>query len=166
MADNGTLQSAAPATLPAGLPIAYRVVTYSGDALQALAPAGRAVFVGADDAKTVFDLGGFTNDHTVAAASTNAKNLKASPGLLSGVRVFNNAPYPIFVKFHNNAGVPTAGVGVVKTIGVQAGMARDVEIDGGHYFSTGIAMTIVKDITDAGVTPVALSDCVVDVEFN
>jgi hypothetical protein len=83
----------------------------------------------------------FSNDHTVAAASTNAKNIKASAGLLAGVRIFNNAPYPIFVKFHNTAGVPTAGAGVVKTIGVQAGMPRDVEIDGGHYFSTGIGMS-------------------------
>jgi hypothetical protein len=166
MPDNGDLQSAAPATLGAGLKIGYRIATYSGDPSSAIAPAGRVVFVGADDAKVVFDLGGFTNDHTVAAASTNAKNLKASAGLLSGVRIFNNAAYPIYVKFHNAAGAPVAGAGVVKTIGVQAGQSRDVEIEGGHYFSLGIAMTIVKGITDADATPVALNDCTVDVEYN
>lgn len=166
MADNGPLQSAAPATLAATLGIAYRSVTYSGDVSQAIAPAGRAVFVGADDAKIAFDLGGFSNSHLVAAATTNATIVKASAGLLTGVRVFNNAAYPVYVKFHNTAGAPTPGAGVVKTIAVQAGTQRDVVIPGGHYFSTGIGMSIVKGITDADATAVALSDCVVDVEYN
>jgi hypothetical protein len=166
MSDNTTTQSAAPATPPAATLIAARSVTYSGDAGALIAPSGRVVFAGADDAKVVFDLGAASDDHTVAAASTNAKNIKASPGLLVGVRVFNNAIYPIYVKFHNNAGVPTPGVGVVKTIGVQAGTQRDVLIPGGHYFSVGIAMSIVKGIADADATAVALSDGVVDVEYN
>jgi len=166
MADNGQLQSAAPATLPAALGIAYRAVLYSGDAGQAVAPSGRVVFAGADDAKVAFDLGACSNTHLVAAASTNATSVKASAGLLVGVRVFNNALYPIYVKFHNTAAAPTPGAGVVKTIAVQAGMQRDVVIPGGHYFSTGIGMSIVKGITDADATAVALSDCVVDVEYN
>jgi hypothetical protein len=82
------------------------------------------------------------------------------------VRLFNNALYPVYVKLHNNAGVPVAGAGVVKTIGVQAGQARDVLIPGGQYFSAGIAFTIVKGIADADATAVAASDCVVDVEYN
>jgi hypothetical protein len=166
MADNDVLQSAAPATLPAGLGIGFRRCTYSGDASQAIAPVGLGAFAGADDAKTFFDLGACSNAHLVAAATTNATNVKASPGLLVAVRVFNLALYPVYVKLHNNAGVPVAGVGVVKTIGVQAGQARDVLIPGGHYFATGIAFTIVKGITDGDATAVALSDCVVDVEYN
>lgn len=166
MADNLDTQSAAPATVPASTKIAARTTTYSGDAAAFIAPVGQVVFAGADDAKVAFDLGACSTDHTVAAASPNAKSIKASAGLLVGVRVFNNAAYPVYVKFHNTAGTPTAGAAVVYTVGVQAGRERDVLIPFGRYFSTGIGMTIVKDITDAGATAVALSDCVVDVEFN
>jgi hypothetical protein len=87
---------------------------------------------------------------------------------MSGMRVFNNALYPIYVKLsQHRRRTPTAGAGVVKHgRRVQAGQRADVTIDGGHYFSTGIGMTIVKGIGDGDTTAVALSDCVVDVEFN
>lgn len=166
MADNGTLQSAAPATLAAGLPVGYRAVTYSGDVGVAIAPSPSGAFAGADDVKLFFDLGACSDNHLVSAGSTNATIVKASAGLLVGVRVFNNAAYPIYVKFHNTSGAPTPGAGVVKTIGVQAGTQRDVLIPGGHYFSTGIGMSIVKGIADADVTAVLANDCVVDVESN
>lgn len=166
MPDNADLQSAAPATLPAGMKIAFRSGVYSGDAASAIAPTGLVAFAGADDAKTFFDLGACSNDHTVAAASTNPKNIKASPGLLEAVRVFVSASNAIAVKFHNTAGTPTAGVGVVKTVMVQSGLPRDVVIPGGHYFSAGIGMTIVQGIADGDATAVGVSDCVVDVEFH
>lgn len=110
--------------------------------------------------------GGLLRFHLVAASSTNATNIKASAGQLYAAHVFNAATYPIFVKFHNTAGTPTAGSGVVRTIGVQAGTQRDVSLaDLGSAFSTGIGITIVKDIADAGTTAVAASDCVVDVDY-
>ena len=110
--------------------------------------------------------GGCSDFHLVAAASTNANNVKASAGQLYGITVFNNAAYPIYVKFHNTAGVPTAGVGVVRTFGVQAGMQGFYEQVNGVAFSTGIAITIVKGIADADATAVAANDCVVDVEYK
>lgn len=110
--------------------------------------------------------GGASLHHRVATADTNAVNIKASAGQVYGWNIFNNALYPIYVKFHNSAGTPTAGTGVVHTIAVQAGRERDIWLDVGLPFATGIAMTIVKDITDAGATAVALSDCVVDIYFK
>lgn len=166
MADNDDLQSVAPSTLPAGLKIGFRRVTYSGDPNAAVAPSGMLAFAGADDAKIAFDLGACLTNHKVSAGSTNATSAKATPGLLVGVRVFNLAAYPIYVKFHNVAGAPTPGVGVVYTVGVQSGVCRDVLIPGGRYFDTGIAYSIVKGIADADATAVLASDCVVDVEYN
>lgn len=56
MADNLVTQSAAPATIPAGTAIAARVVTYSGDASQYIAPVGIALISGSDDAKVATDI--------------------------------------------------------------------------------------------------------------
>jgi hypothetical protein len=56
MADNADLQSATLATLPAGTKIAFRTVTYSGDAGAAIAPVSLITLTGADDAKTATDV--------------------------------------------------------------------------------------------------------------
>lgn len=109
--------------------------------------------------------GGLLNFHLVSIGSTNANNVKASAGQLYGVRVFNNAPYPVYIKFYNTAGTPTPGTGVVKTVGVQAGTARDVEIPTGMAFSTGIGLSITKGLADADATAVLAADCVVDLEY-
>jgi hypothetical protein len=103
--------------------------------------------------------------HKVSAASTNAANVKAAPGQVYGWRIFNNTGYPVYVKLHNTAGAPTAGAGVVQTIGVQAGESDDDFILTGLAFPTGIGITIVKGIADNDATAVALNDCVVDLFY-
>lgn len=110
--------------------------------------------------------GGCSIFHLVAAATTNANNVKASAGQVYGITIFNNAGYPVYVKFHNTAGAPTAGAGVVRTFGCQAGTQAIYSQSMGIAFGTGIAITIVRDITDAGATAVALSDCVLNVEYK
>jgi hypothetical protein len=104
--------------------------------------------------------------HLVAAGTTNAQNVKASAGVVRMVSGLNIANYPLFIKFHNNAGTPTAGVGVVFTVGAQAGMPFKVAPPGGVKFATGIAITIVKGITDADATAVAAGDAVLDVFYE
>ena len=110
--------------------------------------------------------GGLSKSHTISLATTNAIIIKASPGQIYLVRVFNNAAYPIYVKFHDTAGVPTAGVGVVETIGVQAGQPVVVPIEVGDAFVTGIGMTIVQGIVDTDATAVGLNDAAVDVFYK
>lgn len=110
---------------------------------------------------------GASNYHAVAAATTNAASIKGSAGIVFGWTIFNNAAYPVYVKFHNLATTPTAGTGVVHTIGVQAGTAAPpLAVESGIGFSTGIGISIVKGITDADATAVALSDCVVDIKYK
>lgn len=103
--------------------------------------------------------------HLVAAGGGDATSVKASAGQLYGIQIFNNATYPVYVKFHNIASAPTAGSGVVFTVGVQAGLPKDLVLPWGAAFSTGIGMTIVKGIADTNATGVAASDCVVDVFY-
>jgi hypothetical protein len=109
--------------------------------------------------------GGLSIYHVVSAATDNAANVKASAGQLFGWSIYNNAGYPVYVKFHNTAGTPTSGSGVVKAIGIQAGTRAEAFTDAGISFGTGIGISIVKGITDASTTAVALSDCIVDVFY-
>jgi hypothetical protein len=109
--------------------------------------------------------GGYTIKHAVSAATTNATSVKASAGQVYGWSVYNNAAYPVYLKLHNTAGTPTAGSGVVLTIGIQAGTRDSIFNTHGISFGTGIGFTIVKDIADSGTTAVAASDCVVDLFY-
>lgn len=111
--------------------------------------------------------GTVSTHHRITTASTNAVNIKASAGVLRAVRIFNKAAAPIYVKFHNTAGTPTAGSGVVYTVACQAGLRADVVIaGGGRSFATGIGMTVVTGLDDSDATAVALNDAIIEVEFE
>lgn len=109
-----------------------------------------------------------SNYHLVSAGSNNANNIKNAAGTLFGIRIFNNAAYPVYVKLFNKASSPSPGSDTpFKTIGVQAGTERDVVIGaGGQAMGTGIGIAIVKGIADADNTAVLANDCVVDVEYT
>lgn len=105
--------------------------------------------------------------HFVAAASDNAANVKASAGTLRGLYIFNAAAVTIYVKFHNTAGTPTAGSGVVRTFGIQAGTHLDITIPGGGLsFATGIGITVVKALADNGTTATAANDAVGEIFYE
>jgi hypothetical protein len=103
--------------------------------------------------------GGLTMSHAIAAASTNATSLKASAGQLYGASIYNNAGYPVYLKFYNKASAPTVGTDtIVYEVAVQAGTEREVHTEEGLAFSTGIAYAVTKGITDADTTALLLSD--------
>ena len=51
--------------------------------------------------------------HLVAAATTNATNIKASAGHVTSVQCSNINAAIRYLKFHNTAGTPTAGSGAL-----------------------------------------------------
>ncbi len=106
------------------------------------------------------------SSHFVVAANANEANVKASAGTLRGVSGFNVADYPVYLKFHDTAGSPTAGSGVVLTLAVQAGTSVNFFPPGGVVFATGIARSCVKDITDAGTTVTVAADAVFDIFYD
>jgi hypothetical protein len=111
--------------------------------------------------------GGVTMSHLIAAASTNGTSLKASAGQLYGASIYNNAAYPVYLKFYNLATTPTVGTStVVYEVPVQAGTEREVHSDEGLAFGTGIAYAITKGITDADATALLLSDASVDLIYK
>lgn len=97
----------------------------------------------------------------VAAASTNPTVIKASAGRLLGYHLTNNATAVRLVKFHNQATAPTAGTGVVQTVGIPPnGGTVFLTIPGGIGFSTGIAITTVTGAAATDATAVAENDIV------
>jgi hypothetical protein len=112
--------------------------------------------------------GGFSNSSINSAASNNATAVKGSAGQVYGVHIYNNASYPIYVKFYDKATAPAPGTDnalLVRRIGVQAGVHRDVVFAAGLPFANGIGLAIVKGITDTDNTSVAANDCLVETEY-
>lgn len=103
--------------------------------------------------------------HRVSVDGTNAVSIRSVPGVIRGYRVFSKAGYPLYVKLHDTAAVPVAGVGVEYTIGVEAGREASA-FPVSLWFSEGIGMTIVKGIADSDATPVLAGDCVVDISYE
>lgn len=100
----------------------------------------------------------YTNGHLISTASTNATVVKASAGQLYGWSVTNTNAAARYLKFHNSATTPTAGTGVVFTVGIPATSGSNFEIAGGIAFSTGIAFTTVTGIADSDNAAVGASD--------
>jgi len=104
--------------------------------------------------------------HLIAAGSGDATSVKASAAQLRGVHVFNAEAAAISVKFHNTAGAPTPGSGVVLSVRVQAGFARDITFPGnGRAFATGLGMTVVTELADAGSTGVTAGSVEIEVVY-
>lgn len=109
--------------------------------------------------------GAATIHHFVAAATTNALNIKASAGRVLGWSLANTTASWRYVKLHNTAGAPTAGAGVVATIGIPPNGLAQLEIPAGIGFATGIARTCVTGAADADATATAANDVVGDIFF-
>lgn len=92
--------------------------------------------------------------NVVSAASTNATSVKGSPGRLLGWTLQNTTATVQYVKLHNIASAPTAGSGVLATIGIPANGQNTLAIPQGIAFATGIGYTIVTGsaATDATAT--------------
>jgi hypothetical protein len=109
--------------------------------------------------------GAASGTHLVSAATTNPTVVKASAGRLLGFVLANNAATVVYVKFHNQTTAPTAGTGVVRSVGIPAGRTITFSLEGGIAFSTGIALTTVTGAADSNNTAVALNDIVGDIFF-
>jgi hypothetical protein len=98
--------------------------------------------------------------HLVSAASTNAAPVKTSPGRVLGWQFQNTNAAVRYVKLHNVAVSPTAGVAVFMSIGIPANGKSEVFLPGGIGFSTGIGITAVTGAADSDTTGVGANDIV------
>jgi hypothetical protein len=110
--------------------------------------------------------GALSRSHLVAAASANPTVAKAAAGRLISYRISNTTASWRYVKLHNQATAPTAGAGVVETIGVPPNSTVAASAgDGGVGFSAGIAFTTVTGAADSDATAVAAGDLTVDLFY-
>lgn len=109
--------------------------------------------------------GAASGAHVVSAATTNATVAKASAGRLLGWQLLNTTASIQYVKLHNQATTPTAGTGVVRTIGIPANGKSEMNIEGGVAFTTGIAYTIVTGSADADATATTAGAVVGDIFY-
>jgi hypothetical protein len=109
--------------------------------------------------------GAASGTHLVSAATTNATVVKGSAGRVLGWFFINTNAAIRYVKLHNQTTTPTAGTGVVRTIGIPANGVASFTLEGGIAFSTGIALTTVTGAADADNTAVGLNDIIGDIFF-
>ena len=126
-------------------------------------PAGTNVIGGANIRPATS--GGLSAFHLVSAATTNATSVKASAGQVFGWFVVNTASAYRYVKFHNTAGTPTAGSGVVWVLGIPGGGAANLAFETGIAFTTGIAITTVTGVADTDATAVAANDLNINIFY-
>lgn len=103
---------------------------------------------------------GTTATHFVAAGSTNATLVKNAAGKVYGWFFANTTAAWRYVKLHNQATAPTAGTGVVRTIGIPPNGVASFFSEGGITFATGIGLTMVTGAADADATAVTANDIV------
>lgn len=102
---------------------------------------------------------GMSNARIAAAASTNATSVKAAPGSIAGIYVFNNNAAIRFLKLYNKASAPTVGTDVpVMTIPIGPGAARSIDPPGGIEFTIGIAFATTTGIADNNSGAVGADD--------
>jgi hypothetical protein len=109
---------------------------------------------------------GASATHLVAAATTNPTIVKASAGKVLGWSLSNTTAAWVYVKLHNQATAPTAGTGVVRTIGIPPNGNSEFFSEGGAFtFATGIGLTTVTGAAAADATAVTLNAIVGELVF-
>lgn len=114
--------------------------------------------------------GGATPYKLVSAATTNATSVKASAGNVYMITASNVNAAVRYLKLYNKASAPTVGTDVpVFTFAIPgntAGAGTNIPVPTvGLNFSTGIALALTTEATDAGSTGVALSEIVVNLAY-
>lgn len=109
--------------------------------------------------------GAATVKHLVSLATTNLTPVKASAGRVLGWSFGNNTAAWVYLKLHNTAGAPTAGAGVICTIGIPPNNKSEISIPGGLSFATGIAFSTTNLAADTDTTAVAAGSIVGDLHY-
>lgn len=143
-------------------------VTIASDSTGQVALAAGSNLIGAVNLRPA-TANGWTYHNKVAAASTNATNVKASAGQIGGWYIYNNNTSARKVAFHNTSGTPTAGTSVVFSLIIPGSSAANVAFPNGIQFSTGIAYTMVTvpaTPADSDSTAVAAGDLIMLLLYN
>jgi len=114
--------------------------------------------------------GGATAHSKTSAATTNATNVKATPGVLYSLTVMNENAAVRFLKFYDTAGTPTAGAGTpvlrYAIPGATTGGGFSINLGPqGIAFPTGIGYTLVTGAADANASAVAADEIQINLGY-
>lgn len=110
--------------------------------------------------------GGLSTFHLASAGSTNATNIKATPGQVFGWYIYNSNAAARKVVFHNTAGTPTAGASVLFSLMIPPTSGANVEMTNGIVFGTGIGITTVTGLADSDTAAVAANDLIINIFYK
>lgn len=110
--------------------------------------------------------GGATVFHLASAGSTNATNIKASAGKVTGWYIYNSNAAARKVAFHNTAGTPTAGASVYFSLMIPPSSGANCPFPEGIDFATGIAITTVTGLADSDSAAVAANDLIINIFYK
>ena len=111
--------------------------------------------------------GGLSISRTVAGASTNATNVKASAGQVYGIQASNVNASARFVHLYNTSGTPSCGSSIIATWivpGSTTGGGNNINMPAGMAFGTGIGFCITT--ANDGTGSVSASDVVLMIEYK
>ena len=111
--------------------------------------------------------GGSTPFKLIAAATTNATNVKASPGQIYHMQLVNLSGSIRYVKLYNTASAPTCNSStVIKTIPVFASAAALLDYEEGLEFLTGISFCVTGGLVDNDNTAIAANDMTINIDYK
>lgn len=103
----------------------------------------------------------------VSAAGTNAQNLVTGQRKVTGWYIYNSNASARKVNLYNLNVSPTVGTSTIAIAIVIPGLAAtNVSFPDGIDFDTGISISTVTDLTDAGSNPVLLNDLIINIFYK
>jgi hypothetical protein len=109
---------------------------------------------------------GASTYRVISAASTNAANIKATPGKIVGFNLLNLAATARYVKFYNKATAPIPGTdSPQETVLVPAGGQVMIDRAFGTLYSVGIGVSINGGALDTDATAVAANDVILELFY-
>ena len=111
-------------------------------------------------------IGGMLMHKTVAAATTNATVVKASPGQVWEIIVNNVNAAVRYLKLYNKATAPTVGTDVpVLTLAIPAASVQQCRLWGAD-FTAGISFATTTEATDVGATAISANESVINIGYT
>jgi hypothetical protein len=93
-------------------------------------------------------------------------NVKATPGVLYGYYIYNNATSTRYVKLYNKATAPTVGTDTpVLTLPIPASAAANVTFNKGIKFELGIGLGAVTAVADNSTGAPAANDVTINLFY-
>lgn len=94
--------------------------------------------------------GGWTPFHLITLATVNATRIKATPGQVGLIHIFNSSGSPIYVKLYDKgSAAPTVGTDVpVQTYGLSANGVLNLAVSIGEAFANGIGIALTGAAAD------------------